>query len=212
MSYYEFWNVLCQWREEFTAREFASTFASPDPNKVLHDLFRKGLLARVSRGRYRVVPQQEYVRARLNISATYDRIRTAGLPHAFTGVDAVYIWTKGGYNLDRFFGFYPVHVKVRTLDLPKWKNLLISSGQRVIVDGEQLRETLFGVFYVLRPLRNFSRVESDEFSVEPLIDTVRFCQENLYAYEPALEMLDEMYGLRLGAKYREFPLPSGQMR
>ena len=33
--------------------------------------------------------------------------------YALTDVDAVFAWTKGGYNVGRFFGFYPVHIRVR---------------------------------------------------------------------------------------------------
>ncbi len=44
------WN----WKKEFTAAEFRSTFPSPSPNKVLHDMVKKGLLEKVGWGRYRV--------------------------------------------------------------------------------------------------------------------------------------------------------------
>ena len=46
-------------------------------------------------------------------------------------------------------------------------------------------------------------MRSGGFKVIPLDETIEFCRRNIYSYEPALEMLDEMYGLRLGAKYRE---------
>ncbi|AIF82304.1 hypothetical protein NTE_00222 [Candidatus Nitrososphaera evergladensis SR1] len=40
--------------------------------------------------------------------------------------------------------------------------------------------------------------------VDSLDDTIKFCKDNIYAFEPALEMLDEEYNLKLGgAKYRE---------
>jgi len=46
-------------------------------------------------------------------------------------------------------------------------------------------------------------MRSGGFKVIPLDETIEFCRRNIYSYEPALEMVDEMYGLRLGAKYRE---------
>lgn len=208
MSYYELWNLLSQWKEGFTAREFSTTFASPDPSKVLHDLCRKGMLAKTGRGKYRVIAQQEYVRTRSDISAAYDRVRAAALPYAFTGVDGVFVWTKGGYNVDRFFGFYPIYLKVRKEDLPMWKAFLRSSGQRFVVEGKPVGETLFGIFYVLRPAGKLPREEVEGYSVEPLNDVVRFCTDNIYAYEPALEILDEMYSLGLDVKYREFRMPA----
>lgn len=200
--------MLSQWRDEFTTSEFVSTFASPDHNKVLHDMVRKGLLEKAGRGRYRVTSQKDYVRVRSDISAGYATVRTAGMPYVLTGADAVFFWTKGGFNVDRFFGSYPIWLKVRKEDLRRWKSFFRSQGRKWMVDGRRVEETLFGVFYVLRSVDRVQGEEVDGYSVEPLGETVRFCRENIYAYEPALEMLDEMYGLNLDVKYREFSMPS----
>ena len=204
MSYYELWNVLSQWKAESTVRQFASTFPSPDHNKVLHDMWKKGLLEKAGWGKYRVTSQQEYVRKKSDISAAYDTVRKAGFPYALTGSDAVFFWTKGGYNADRFFGFYPIFLKVRGEDLRKWQNLLQSIRRKFVVEGKPLGETLFGVFYFLWPVNRLRKAEVAGYSVEPLNDVVKFCKDNIYTYEPALEMLDEMYNLGLGVKYREF--------
>ena len=200
MSYYELWSVLSQWREEFTVREFSSTFASPDPNKVLFDLCRKGLLAKEGRGKYRVVSQGEYVKTRSDVSGAYERVRGSGIRYAFTGVDSVFVWTRGGYNVGRFFGFYPIHLKVRKRDLAVWQNFLRSSGQRFVVEGRPAGKTLFGVFYVFHPVGKLARKEVEGYFVDSLAETVGFCRDNIYTYEPALEMLQEMYHLRLGLR------------
>jgi hypothetical protein len=48
------------------------------------------------------------------------------------------------------------------------------------------------------------RVEKVEsLKADPLSETVEFCKSNVHTFEPALEMLDEEYHLKLGAKYRE---------
>ncbi len=206
MSYFELWNVMSQWKEEFTAREFASTFASPDPAKVLHDMCRKGLLVRSGWGKYKVTPQREYVVKKSNVSEAYEIVRSPRLPYAFTGGDAVLTWTRGGYNVDRFFGFYPISLRVRRNDLGKWERFFRSKGRRFAVEGKGPTETLFGVFYLLRPVERLRAVDVEGYRVDPLEDVVRFCQANVYTYEPALELLDEMYGLGLGARYREMPL------
>jgi hypothetical protein len=93
--------------------------------------------------------------------------------------------------------------------MSKWLAFFRSSGQRFAVEGKPLGETFFGVFYVLGPVGRLRREKVEGYSVEPLDDVVRFCIDKIYAYEPALEMLDEMYGLGLGVKYREFSLPGG---
>jgi hypothetical protein len=203
MSYYELWNVVSQWKRQFTVREFASTFVSPDPHKVLHDMSRKGLLQRAGWGQYQVTSQAQYVKLKHDVSAAYELVKRAGLPHCFTGPDAVFIWTKGGYNADRFFGFYPVMLNVRKADVPGWRRFFRSAQRTVVTAGKPVKQTLFGVFYVLWPVKRLDKAEVAGFSVEPLSDAVKFCQRNIYTYEPALEMLDQMYGLGLGARYSE---------
>jgi hypothetical protein len=203
MSYYELWNVLWNWKKQFTAREFSSVFVSPDPNKVLHDMARKGLLSKVGWGQYKVNSPEEYLAKKVNISEAYELVKQAGLKYAFTGPDAVFFWTKGGYQVDRFFGFYPIHVLVRKTDLNRWKEFFKSVGKGFWVKDSPVKQTLFGVFYVLYPKVDFDVEQVESFNVVPLKETVVFCEQRIYSYEPALEMLDEMYGLGLRIRYKE---------
>lgn len=184
-------------------REFSSVFASPDPNKVLHDMTKKGLLERSGWGEYKVNSPDEYLARRIDVAKAYAFLNQAGMKYALTGPDAVFFWTKGGYQVDRFFGFYPIHLKVRKNDLKKWKSLLSSRGKRFHIENEPIRKTLFGLFYVLYPEAEFRTEEVEGFRVDPLKDTVDFCQRNIFSYEPALETLDEMYDLGLKIAYRE---------
>lgn len=203
MSYYELWNVLWNWKKEFTVKEFSSVFSSPDANKVLHDMVKKGLLERRGWGKYRVNSPEEYLARRMNISQAYELLNQAGMDYSLTGPDAVFLWTKGGYQVDRFFGFYPIHLKIKRNDLRRWEKFLGSRKQRFHVKDQPVRETLFGLFYVLYPQKDFRTANVEAFRVDPLKDTVKFCQSRIYSYEPALEMLNEMYGLDLKVEYRE---------
>ena len=203
MAYYDLWAVLWSWRKEFTVAEFRSTFPSPSPNKVLHDMAKKGLLEKVGWGKYRVNSPRKYLETKFSVRDAYELVREARMDYAFTGPDAVFFWTKGGYNVDRFFAFYPIHLKIKKDELVKWERFFESKGRRFHVNGEPIRRTLFGTFYVLYPEDRFRSEEVEGFKVVPLEETIGFCRKNIYSYEPALEMLDEMYGLGLGAKYRE---------
>lgn len=203
MSYGELWAVLGNWRKEFSSGEFSRTFYSPDPNKVLHDMAKKGMIERVGTGRYRVRDRNEYVFTKYDATKAYDFLRKAELPYALTNVDAVYAWTHGGYNADRFFGFYPVHVRVTKKDLPKWRKNLAERGWKSVLSGENPRETLFGLFFILYPEEKIRSEKVESLRVDSLSDTVKFCKDNIYTFEPALEMLDEEYRLKLGVKYRE---------
>lgn len=191
------------WRREFTAREFSAVFPSPDPYKVLHDMAQKGLLEKTGWGGYKVNSPEEYLARRIDMSKAYDLLNRVEKRYALTGPDAVFFWTKGGYQVDRFFGFYPIHLKVRKDDLREWKNFLNSRRQRFHIKGQPIRQTLFGLFYVLYPEADFGTEEVEGFHIDPLKDTVDFCKRNIFSYEPALEMLDEMYDLGLKVAYKE---------
>jgi hypothetical protein len=203
MLYYELWAILTSWKKELTAKEFSSTFNSPDANKVLHDMVQKGLLERTGWGRYRVNSPEEYLAKRINVADSYNLLKQAKMLYALTGPDAVFFWTKGGYQVDRFFGFYPVQLKVKKRDLARWRSFFRLKKQKVHVEGQSSRQTLFAVFYVLHPEADFEAEEINGYLVSPLKEAVEFCQKKIYSYEPALEMLDEMYGLGLQASYME---------
>ncbi len=203
MKYYELWLALANWKQEFSTAEFRSAFASPDPNKVLHDMTKKGFLESSGWGRYRVLDTASFFRKRSDIAGAYELVNEAKMPYAFTEKDAVFIWTKGGYQVDRSASFYPIYIKVRKPELGKWKRFFKAGGRAFYVFGRPIQETLFGIFYVLYPERRFKTKKVDGFSAIPLRETVNFCTKNIYSYEPALEMLNEMYGLGLDVKYRE---------
>ncbi|MDG7016503.1 MAG: hypothetical protein JRM82_03910 [Nitrososphaerota archaeon] len=203
MSYHELWAVLSNWRREFSSGEFARTFYSPDSNKVLHDMTKKGMLEHTGTGRYRVRGMKEYVFSRNDVNRAYSLLNSSELPYALTGVDAVFAWTHGGYNVDRFFGFYPIHVKVKKEHVSKWRKTIADSGFKSFLNGEKPRETLFGIFFTLYPEERLKAAVVNGMKVDPLKETVDFCRKNIYSFEPALEMLDEEYRLGLGAKYRE---------
>ena len=76
-------------------------------------------------------------------------------------------------------------------------------GKLFYVFGNPIEKTLFGIFYVLYPEAHFKAETVSSFSVIPLKETVDFCRKNIYSYEPALEMLNEMYGLGLKIQYKE---------
>jgi hypothetical protein len=206
MSYYELWAILGNWKSEFSTGDFATAFSSPDPRKVLSDMTNKGLLERTERGRYKVTTPNSYVRSKYNVGEAYDVLRNAGLPYALTDVDGVFVWTKGGYNANRFFGSYPIYMKVREGDVVRWKEYLTAAGKKSAV-GPEPRETLYGIYYLLLPT---SRLESEKvggLNVEPLRAVVEFCRKDPFTYSPALEMLDRSYSLGLNATYAAPPSP-----
>lgn len=198
---YELWTILSKWRKDFSSEDFARTFASPNPRKVLHDMTKKGLLEHNGYGRYSVRSVDDYVSSKNDIGSGYELLKESKLPYALTDVDGVFVWTKGGYNAGRFFGSYPIHVKVLESDVAKWKNFLAGHKKKTMLNGEKPEETLYGVYYVLYPENVINSETVNGLEVEPLKKTVEFSKRNIYTFEPALEMLDEEYGLGLGTRY-----------
>ena len=207
MSYYELWTILGSWKPEFSVSDFDSAFSSPDSRKVLYDMSNKGLLKRTGRGRYKVVDSDSYVKSKTNIDEGYDFLRRSRLPYALTGADGVFVWTKGAYNANRFFGSYPIYMKVPKSELKNWKALLREGGKKSTLGGTRPSKTLFGIYYVLLPEDKIESRPVKGLNVEPLEETVEFCLRESYTYGPALEMLDKEYGLGLGAKYETAGLP-----
>ncbi|MHA1280179.1 MAG: hypothetical protein ACTSQ8_23570 [Candidatus Helarchaeota archaeon] len=164
---------------------------------------KKRMLERIEWGKYRVNSPQEYLKKKTNIMAAYETLKDAGMDYALTGPDAVFFWTKGGYQVDRFFGFYPIHLKVKKENIEEWRGYFQKTKNKVHFEGDSIKETLFGVFYVAYPRKEFIAEQIDGFFVDTLEDTVKFCQQKIYSYEPALEMLNEMYELGLDIEYRE---------
>lgn len=201
MSYYELWAILSSWRNEFSSEEFRRTFASPDPRKVLYDMTKKGFLERKGYGKYRVKPVDDYVKSKNDVSSAYELLNASNLPYALTDADGVLVWTRGGYNAGRFFGSYPIYLKVLKSDIEEWKDFLASNGRKWMLKGTKPSETLYGAYYVLYPERRIEAETVEGLKVEPLNRTIKFAKKNIYTYEPALEMLDEEYGLGLRTKY-----------
>jgi hypothetical protein len=200
VSYYELWAILGNWKSEFSAGDFASAFSSPDPRKVLSDMTNKGLLERTERGRYRVTTADRYVRSKYNIAEAYNLLSNARLPYALSDVDGVLVWTKGGYNANRFFGSYPIYVKVREDDVTRWKEYLTATGMKCTI-GTEPKETLYGIYYLLLPTPRLESEMVGGLNVEPLRNVVEFCRRDPFTFAPALEMLDKSYSLGLNAAY-----------
>ncbi|MBI5872329.1 hypothetical protein HZB88_04575 [archaeon] len=203
MKYYELWIILWKWKKEFSVKEFISTFQTQCPNKILFDMHKKGFLEKTGRGMYKVISPEGLFKNRVNISKAYDLVRQIKLKYCFTEPDAVFFWTKGGYQVGRFFGFYPICFKILKSDLAKWKKILKARHINFYIRGMQPKETFFGIFYILSPKKDFKIEKINGFGVEPLKQTIEFCKKNIYQYEPALEMLNEMYNLKMQIKYRE---------
>lgn len=123
----------------------------------------------------------------------------AGMEYRFSRTDAVYIWTRGGYQIGRSQDDYPILIDILEGDLERWKQFLDGFAVDYSVDEREGE----GIYFVLFPRENFESEWFENSRVTPLDETVEWAQRYEVNFQPALEMLDEMYDLDLGVEYRE---------
>lgn len=125
----------------------------------------------------------------------YEVLALFGIEYCFTGIDSVYVWTKGGYNIARYREYYPIFIKVRNKDkaLFKWycKKLSLNINKKK------------GAFFKVSYLDSFSATYTEGMPVDSLRETIGFMEKNKYNFEPALEMVKELYGEKTRVKYKE---------
>lgn len=125
----------------------------------------------------------------------YEALSLLGIQYCFTNIDSVYVWTKGGYNISRYKEHYPIFIKLKIKDkkLFEWycKKLNLNINKKK------------GVFYNVTYLENFNIDYVEKIPVDGLNDTINFMEKHKYNFEPALEMIKELYNQRIEVKYKE---------
>ncbi|WP_042661845.1 helix-turn-helix domain-containing protein [Haloferax sp. ATB1] len=125
-------------------------------------------------------------------------------PFAFTRIDAVYMWTQGGYQVGREPDDYPLFIAVREQDVDAWETFFESFG--LPTDFErQPRDELDGPLQIVVDPHPSLEIEDVEgYPVIPREDTIEYMRDHYATFESALAMFDRMYDdLDLGVAYRE---------
>lgn len=127
------------------------------------------------------------------IAEAYVLPHFAGLEFAYTGIDAVYVWTRGGYQVARDESDYPLFIAIRGADFEGW----VAFFERFNIPAAEERlppEVVDGPLHVvLEPREQLQATVIDGRPVVSLPETVAFARVYEATFEPALAMLDEMY-------------------
>ena len=171
-------------------------------HKWANELIKEGILKEKWRG---IILNEEsesyqriinFIKENLkDINFYYSILNLFGIKYCFTKTDAVYVWTEGRYNIARYKDFYPIFVKIKKLDYPIFLEYCKKLGLKINSNK--------GVFYNVEVLDSFECIKKKNSFVEPLNETIDFMQANIYNFEPALEMIKEMYNKKLNIKYKE---------
>lgn len=134
------------------------------------------------------------LKKKLELKDAYLLPNFSGMKYTYTKIDAVFIWTKGGYQIGRSKNNYPIFIKVLKEDLKNWKNFFREYGIECNI-GE--RKKTEGIHFILFPTKNFKTERVGISSVIPLEETIKWAQKYKYNFQPALEMLNKMYNLEI---------------
>jgi hypothetical protein len=125
-------------------------------------------------------------------------------PFAFARVDAVYVWTRGGYQVGRSPDDYPLFLAVREWEVDEWLAFFDRFGLPADTERQPC-EGLDGPVQFVLDVRSDIDIERVEgYPVVPRQETIDYMQEHYAQFQSALSMLDRMYDdLDLGVGYDE---------
>jgi len=137
----------------------------------------------------------------LTVADAYMLPNFAGLQYRYAKTDAVFIWTRGGYQIGRSRDDYPIFIDVLAEEVDAWEGFFDDFSVDYHI-GER-RDEAGGIYFVLFPCDDVDAAWFEQAFVTPLDETVEWARQYEANFQPALEMLDEMYDLGLGITYRE---------
>ena len=146
-----------------------------------------------------------YRRDRISQEEAYVIPHFTGMEFAYTEIDAVYVWTHGGYQIARSHDDYPVFIDVHDQDVDRWIAFFEQYGIDTAIDERLDASDVEGdIYYVLFPTAGGIETEwVDGNPVIPLDETVEQMMDNRPAYEPALEIITEEYDMDLDASHHD---------
>ena len=171
-------------------------------HKWIKELIKEGILKETWRGIILEKDNRLYKEIlkfiRKNISEAtlyYSVLNLFGIKYCFTKTDAVYVWAEGRYNVARYKEFYPIFIKIKKDNYPMF--LWYCKKLNLKINAKN------GVFYRPEIIQDFNFIKKEEYLVEPLNETIKFMKENIYNFQPALEIIGEMYNKKVNTKYKE---------
>jgi hypothetical protein len=125
-------------------------------------------------------------------------------PYGFTRIDAVYVWTQGGYQVGRDPEDYPLFLAVCEQDIEAWQAFFASFDLPTAFERQPRAELAGPLQIVFDPHPSLDIDHVEGYPVIPREETIAYMREHYAQFQSALSMLDRMYeDLDLGVAYRD---------
>ena len=102
-------------------------------------------------------------------------LASAPASFAYSHDDAVRIWTDSYYWTGFTAGYKPVHIQIRRTDARRWEQFFRVNHAAYAFEGD--RKTLFGLVFLLHPVREVRSETKDGVPVIPLVKVMEYCIE-----------------------------------
>ena len=139
-----------------------------------------------------------------SIPEAYVLPQFAGMEYAYTAIDAVYVWTRGGYQVARDPEDYPLFIAVHESDLDAW-TAFFDRFEIPTAEERLPAADLDGAIQVV--LETKAQIEAEMVDGRPVIslqETIAFANEHYAHFQSALDMLGRMYdSVDTDANYRQ---------
>ena len=135
----------------------------------------------------------------LSVDGAYVIPHFAEIDFAYTKIDAVYVWTHGGYQIARGGNAYPVFMQINDADIEQWRSFFDRYDIPYVIDERDdtvVEDADDSVYYSVYPTSDPIDPEwVDGNPVIPLSETIEYMQEYRWNFEPALEMVADEYDI-----------------
>ncbi len=162
--------------------------------KMLHILEKAGWVRRVEKGKYVCVKPDVIFKSMIEFKVP-ELLEKVGMRYAYTEASATEIWTDFSY-IQRSWEHSPYYIRVLRSELNEW--LQYFNKHRVNVFVNKAKPAL-GEFVILKPEKRLQYEMHNNFPVESLEQTVRYCERNVDAFEYPLAYLKTKFHVKTKA-------------
>jgi len=162
--------------------------------KIIFKLVEAGWIKRIEKGLYQCNSPEENVK---NIfeKRIEKELNESNLPYCFSKASAAEIWSDEVY-IQRSWEYSPIYINVLKKDLSKWKAFFERKGVQFFTE---MPSNVLGEFIVLNSLKKLSIEFHNQRPVEPLNETIAFCEKNSDLFEYILAYFQKKYKKKTSA-------------